>query len=413
MPYKTPYGSHYHMTKGCHGATIPCDTTGLTPCSDCCGAGADGDSGSSGGSAGAGGVGSPMAASVSGEFAADDLTEPVATDMTPDLATDGELDGWEPTEEDLSDADAALSGMAELYATGGVTAPDPSVLGRLAASRERARRAIRTSLAVARGRVTDACERLGGVLSLIRGFASPAGRRMAKESPGIVRKLGATVAAFAFAFSMSGCGTAALAGEDVSKAEQYTAAQAIHQMESADQLTLRKANISLGDRWDVYADGHFVATIDGEAIYLVGDTYTLRSTNGEFISSEREDISVITGRATKLDADGNEVGRYDEELAFLHHRIGFTDGDGNATGSMESRLWPPTIRNHAEVMDADGDSAWEYSEEWLSWDNATVHLDRHDDADDMDVTDAVMGAAIYHEQTAPKRGGSSHHGDTD
>ena len=39
MPYRTRYGSHYHMTEGCHGATIPCDTNGLTPCSDCCGKG--------------------------------------------------------------------------------------------------------------------------------------------------------------------------------------------------------------------------------------------------------------------------------------------------------------------------------------------------------------------------------------
>lgn len=37
MPYRTQYGSHYHMTLGCHGATIPCDTKGLTPCADCCG----------------------------------------------------------------------------------------------------------------------------------------------------------------------------------------------------------------------------------------------------------------------------------------------------------------------------------------------------------------------------------------
>lgn len=37
MPFKTQYGSHYHMTQGCHGATIPCGTEGLAPCSDCCG----------------------------------------------------------------------------------------------------------------------------------------------------------------------------------------------------------------------------------------------------------------------------------------------------------------------------------------------------------------------------------------
>lgn len=39
MPYKTRYGSHYHMTLGCHGADIPCDAGGLVPCSDCCGGG--------------------------------------------------------------------------------------------------------------------------------------------------------------------------------------------------------------------------------------------------------------------------------------------------------------------------------------------------------------------------------------
>ena len=42
MPFKTRYGSHYHMEEGCHGATIPCGTNGLEPCSDCCGGEADG-----------------------------------------------------------------------------------------------------------------------------------------------------------------------------------------------------------------------------------------------------------------------------------------------------------------------------------------------------------------------------------
>lgn len=37
MPFKTKSGTHYHLTYGCHGATISCDTAGLTPCSDCCG----------------------------------------------------------------------------------------------------------------------------------------------------------------------------------------------------------------------------------------------------------------------------------------------------------------------------------------------------------------------------------------
>ena len=39
MPYRTQFGSHYHEIYGCHGATIPCDTKGLEPCSDCCAGG--------------------------------------------------------------------------------------------------------------------------------------------------------------------------------------------------------------------------------------------------------------------------------------------------------------------------------------------------------------------------------------
>ena len=41
MPFRTEFGTHYHMMEGCHGATIPCGTEGLTPCSDCCGGGGD------------------------------------------------------------------------------------------------------------------------------------------------------------------------------------------------------------------------------------------------------------------------------------------------------------------------------------------------------------------------------------
>ena len=43
MPYKTKYGTHYHMTEGCCGATEPCGSTdGLSPCSRCCDTGQGG-----------------------------------------------------------------------------------------------------------------------------------------------------------------------------------------------------------------------------------------------------------------------------------------------------------------------------------------------------------------------------------
>lgn len=36
MPYKTPFGNHYHMQLGCCGAFIPCKAGELVPCSICC-----------------------------------------------------------------------------------------------------------------------------------------------------------------------------------------------------------------------------------------------------------------------------------------------------------------------------------------------------------------------------------------
>ena len=58
MPFKTPYGNHYHIKEGCHTAFIPCTASekGLAPCSDCCG-GSGGIGGGSGIGIG-GGIGS-------------------------------------------------------------------------------------------------------------------------------------------------------------------------------------------------------------------------------------------------------------------------------------------------------------------------------------------------------------------
>ena len=53
MPFKTKYGTHYHETEGCCGATESCGSTdGLAPCSICCG----GTAASRGGSSGTGGA---------------------------------------------------------------------------------------------------------------------------------------------------------------------------------------------------------------------------------------------------------------------------------------------------------------------------------------------------------------------
>lgn len=85
MPFKTPYGKHFHMIEGCHGATIPCNDDGLEPCSDCCW----------GSSAGAGtGAGTGAGAAIGGS-AAGEYTIPAGLSDADEAQLRQDLDTWQ------------------------------------------------------------------------------------------------------------------------------------------------------------------------------------------------------------------------------------------------------------------------------------------------------------------------------
>ena len=211
------------------------------------------------------------------------------------------------------------------------------------------------------------------------------------RSPHALVKM-AMMMAFAVTFAL--CLTAC--GADLSDAEKLTAEQAVAQMSRADEITLRKALFSWGDRWDVYAGDNVVATIGGEALYLT-DTYTMRSTNGEIICSEEEQLSFITAKARKFDAAGEVNGWFDQEFTVFLTKIRILDKDSNVTGSVEQNLaWVLD----ADIKDVDGNVAWHLSEDFLSFtDSSVIHLTRKEAADNVDVTDAIMVSAVLNELT--------------
>jgi len=185
-------------------------------------------------------------------------------------------------------------------------------------------------------------------------------------------------------------------GADLSRAEKLTAEQAVAQMSQADEITLRKARLSWGDRWDVYADGNLVATIGGEAIRMT-DTYTMRSTNDEIICSEEEQLSLVTAKARKFDADGEVNGWFDQEFTLFFAKIRILDKESNMTGSVEQKL---AVTLDADIKDADGAVAWHLSKDLVSIaDSSVIHLTRQEAGDNVDVTDAVMVSAVLNELT--------------
>lgn len=211
------------------------------------------------------------------------------------------------------------------------------------------------------------------------------------EKPYALAKVMAPVAlAVALILCLTACGA------DLSKAEKITASQAVSQMSQANEITLRKARLSWGDRWDVYADGNLVATIGGEAIRMT-DTYTMRSTNDEIICSEEEQLSLVTAKARKFDANGEVNGWFDQEFTFFFAKIRILDKNSNMTGSVEQKL---ALTLDADIKDANGKVAWHLSKELISIvDSAVVRLTRREAGDNVDVTDAVMVSAVLNELT--------------
>lgn len=200
------------------------------------------------------------------------------------------------------------------------------------------------------------------------------------------------IIALALALALCGC-----TGADTSAAEQLSAAEASERLQAADEIVLEKAELSMGDRWDVYADGELVATISGEVLYLT-DTYTMRATGGEAMLSEEEQFTLTTAKARKFDAEGNVIGHYDQDFTLAFGRVRSLD-ENDATVAEVKETFAVNLGKgwSAEVRDADGDIAWKASKQQLSVANAKIHLTREAAADDTDATDVAMLVAVFNE----------------
>ena len=173
-----------------------------------------------------------------------------------------------------------------------------------------------------------------------------------------------------------------------------SATQARKALEQAEEIVLQKDLINFGDHWKVIADGKEVAEIRGEFI-KIWDVYTLRSSNGEAIASEEEQLSIITAHAQKLDGEGNEDGYYDQHFTLFFAKIGFFDKHNTKTGSIEQDL---ALTLDANIKDADGNTAWHMNKTFISaGDQITIKKIDAESAHKMDVVDAVFSAAVLNE----------------
>lgn len=98
-------------------------------------------------------------------------------------------------------------------------------------------------------------------------------------------------------------------------------------LDSAVKITAKKAVLAFGDRWTVSADGVEVGEVRGQAIYLIGDTYSLFSNAGNLVGSEAEGYRVIHNRAETYDYNNQPRGEIKQTFSMFLSKYEIKDTD--------------------------------------------------------------------------------------
>lgn len=173
----------------------------------------------------------------------------------------------------------------------------------------------------------------------------------------LTRRIAALVSTIALAATTAGCANAPTATPTTNVADSQAALDAIN---NASEITATKSLFSWGDEWVIEADGHKVGTVTGQALYSIGDVYSLTTTSGNLVASESENFQPITHAATLYDWDNQETGRLEERFVALtptvdiHH----TDANGsdNITGTSTTDF--VSLTHQTTITDNTGAEAW-------------------------------------------------------
>lgn len=107
----------------------------------------------------------------------------------------------------------------------------------------------------------------------------------------------------------------------------------ISELESGKDIKLMKNYYTLFVKdYDVVVDGNIIGTVSGKFFKFTGDYFTMKSSNGDVIMSEDEEILHLNRQAQFFDGNGNKTIRYESKLISILDTCYFKqDGDSIAT----------------------------------------------------------------------------------
>lgn len=173
----------------------------------------------------------------------------------------------------------------------------------------------------------------------------------------LTRRIAALVSTIALTATAAGCANKPTATPTTDVADSQAALDAIN---NANEITATKSLLSWGDEWVIEADGNKVGTVTGQAIYTIGDAYSLTTVKGNLVASETEELKAITHEATLYDWNNQPTGKLEERLVTLtptvdiHH----TDAHGSDEITGTSTTDFVSLTHQTTITDNTGAEAW-------------------------------------------------------
>lgn len=174
----------------------------------------------------------------------------------------------------------------------------------------------------------------------------------------LTRRLATLATTLALAATAAGCANTPTATPTADTSDSQATLDTIN---NANKITATKSLLSWGDEWLIEADGNKVGTVTGQAIYAIGDVYSLTTMNGNLVASETEELNAITHTAALYDWNNQPTGTLEERILTLmptvdiHHPD--ANGSDNITGTATTAF--ASLTHQTAITDNTGAVAWE------------------------------------------------------
>mgnify|MGYP007069837461 CR=1 FL=1 len=118
---------------------------------------------------------------------------------------------------------------------------------------------------------------------------------------------------------------------------QYSPEEAEEILNNASTIEVRQ-KFSIGKYYEIYVNDEMIATVQGKAVHLLGDTFTMYSSDGSVMGSEQEEILHLNNQAVFRDKDGKEVFHMSSKLISIGIKLDLFDTNGELIGKSEQEV---------------------------------------------------------------------------